>query len=74
MVVNVRPRGLQDVKNQIRTLPGVEIHGESEAGKLVLVLETDSQNSVTEIIDRINDMRHVLTTALVYHQIETPET
>ena len=74
MVVNVQPDGLQAVKDEIRTLPGVEIHGESDAGKLVLVLESDSQNRITDIIARINDIRHVLTTALVYHQIESLDT
>ena len=70
MVVHARPDYLQDVKNKIEHLPGAEIHGESENGKLVVVLESQSQTHITDVIEKIADMDHVLSTALVYHQIE----
>ena len=70
MVVHARPDYLQDVKNKIELLPGTEIHGESENGKLVVVLESQSQTHITDVIEKIGDIEHVLTTALVYHQIE----
>jgi len=70
MVVHARPDHLQDVKNNIELLPGTEIHGESTCGKLVVVLESQSQTHITDVIEKIGDIEHVLTTALVYHQIE----
>jgi nitrate reductase NapD len=70
MVVHARPDYLQDVKNSITLLPGTEIYGESECGKLVVVLESQSQTHITDVIEKIGDIEHVLTTALVYHQIE----
>ena len=70
MVVHASPVGLQTVKDSIARLPGVEIHAESDLGKLVVVVESDSQSYITDIIDQINGFRHVLNTALVYHQIE----
>lgn len=73
LVVHASPEGLQAVRNDIERLPGAEIHGESESGKLVVVLESDSQSCVTDTIDKINNIRHVLNTALVYHQIDCPE-
>ena len=74
MVVLVSPDGLQSVKTSIEALPGAEIHGESESGKLVVVLESDSQTHITDIIEKINNFEHVLTTSLVYHQIEQLDT
>ena len=74
MVVHARPEKLQAVKAKIERLRGAEIHGESECGKLVVVLESDSQSHITDIIDQINGFAHVLGTALVYHQIEPLET
>jgi len=74
MVVHASPDGLQSVKNNIEQLQGVEIHGESESGKLVVVLESDHQTHITDVIEKINNFKHVLNTALVYHQIEQLDT
>jgi len=70
MVVHASPEGLQTVKESIASLPGTEIHAESDQGKLVVVLESDNQSHITEVIDQISGFKHVLNTALVYHQIE----
>jgi nitrate reductase NapD len=73
MVVHARPDRLQSVKNKIAALPGAEIHGESENGKLVVVVETQNQGYITDVIEKISNLEHVLNTALVYHQIEYAE-
>ena len=70
MVVHASPDGLQDVKKGIERLPGAEIHGESEQGKLVVVLESGNQAYITDVIDKINNLENVLSTSLVYHHIE----
>jgi len=70
MVVHARSEYLVEVKNKIEQLPGTEIHGESDNGKLVVVVETENQGYITDIIEKINNFEHVLSTALVYHQIE----
>ncbi|ELR65166.1 Periplasmic nitrate reductase component NapD [Photobacterium marinum] len=70
LVVHVKPEHLEGVKAQIATLPNAEIYGESEEGKIIVVLETENQGFVTDTIDKINNLEHVLTTFLVYHQIE----
>jgi len=70
MVVHVKPDHLRSVKNSIEQLPGAEIHGESDKGKLVVVLETQNQGYITDVIENINNLEYVLNTALVYHQIE----
>lgn len=70
MVVHARAEDLASVKQKIEQLPGAEVHAESDNGKLVVVLETESQGYITDIIEKINNMEQVLNTALVYHQIE----
>ena len=70
MVVHVKPDSLQTVKTSIEQFPGAEIHGESESGKLVVVLETENQGYITDVIEKIGNIEYVLSTALVYHQIE----
>ena len=70
MVVHAIPEHLADVRQQIENLPGAEVYAESAEGKLVVVLESDGQKQISATIDHINDLKHVLTTALVYHQVE----
>ncbi|MGF1738386.1 chaperone NapD [Photobacterium satsumensis] len=70
LVVHVKPEYLASVKEQIEAMPNAEIYGDSEEGKVIVVLETENQGYVTDTIDKINNLEHVLTTFLVYHQIE----
>ena len=73
MVVHARPEHLSAVKREIEDVPGTEIHGESACGKLVVVLESHTQSHITDSIEKITRLEHVLNTALVYHQIEPLE-
>ncbi|MGF1680460.1 chaperone NapD [Photobacterium makurazakiensis] len=70
LVVHVKPEYLASIKTQISAMPNAEIYGDSEEGKVIVVLETENQGYVTDTIDKINNLEHVLTTFLVYHQIE----
>ena len=71
LVVHVVPQYLSVIKQQIESFDGAEIYGESAAGKLVVVIETKNQGYITDTIDAINQLEHVLSTALVFHQIES---
>jgi len=70
MVVHAMPDYLVDVRKNIEELPGAEIHAESPNGKLVVVLESQTQTYITDVIEKIACLDHVMSTALVYHQIE----
>jgi nitrate reductase NapD len=70
MVVHAMPDYLLDVRKKIEEFPGTEIHAESPNGKLVVVLESQTQTYITDVIEKIACLDHVLSTALVYHQIE----
>jgi nitrate reductase NapD len=71
LIVHVQPEHLEKTKSSILDFPNAEIYGESEEGKIVVVLETENQGFITDVIDQINDLPNVLNTALVFHQIET---
>ncbi|GEM76174.1 chaperone NapD [Vibrio sagamiensis] len=70
LIVHVKPAYLQQIKQQILAMLNTEIPCDSEAGKIIVVLETENQGYVTDTIDKINNLENVLTTFLVYHQIE----
>ncbi|EJB5281721.1 chaperone NapD [Vibrio vulnificus] len=71
LVVHVAPEHLGTIKTQIEAIENAEIYGDSPEGKIVVVLETENQGFVTDTIETINNLPNVLSTVLVYHQIET---
>jgi len=71
LVVHADPNYIVQIKNKINEYPSAEIFAEDPSGKLVVVLETTSSDNITEVIDTVGKLPHVLNTALVYHQIET---
>ena len=71
LVVHVLPEHLDEIKAQIKAYENAEIYGDSPEGKIVVVLETENQGFITDTIDAINNLPNVLSTVLVYHQIET---
>lgn len=70
LVVHAVPEHLAVIKQHITSFAGAEIYGESGAGKLVVVIETQNQGYITDTIEAINRLEHVLSVALVFHQIE----
>ncbi|MFB9136861.1 chaperone NapD [Vibrio sp. AK197] len=71
LVVHVLPEHLTSIKAQIDQFENAEIYGDSPEGKIIVVLETENQGFITDTIDAINNFPNVLSTVLVYHQIET---
>lgn len=71
LVVHVVADSLAVVKAQIEAMDNTEIYGDSPEGKIVVVLETVNQGFITDTIETISHLPNVLSTVLVYHQIES---
>ena len=71
LLVHARPASLPAVRAALATLDGVEIHGASDTGKIVVTLETESSGGIVERLANIRDLAGVLSAVLVFHQIET---
>ncbi|WP_442107561.1 chaperone NapD [Pseudomonas sp. NUPR-001] len=72
LVVLARPELLEAVKANLRLLDGLELHQQSAAGKLVVVLETTDEQQILQRIDLINNLPGVLNAALIYHELLDP--
>ncbi|MBM5456562.1 chaperone NapD [Pseudomonas sp. P66] len=72
LVVLARPQLLEAVKANLRLLEGLELHQESAAGKLVVVLETADEHQILQRIEQINNLPGVLNAALIYHELLDP--
>lgn len=69
-VVYCAPEAMETVRSKVNSFSATEIFAE-DSGKFVVVMETQNEGYITTTIDEINDLPEVISTALVYHQIET---
>jgi nitrate reductase NapD len=67
VLIQARPERLAEVESAVSSLPGVESHGASEAGKLIVTLETRSDAALVDRMNRIQTTDWVITASLVYH-------
>jgi nitrate reductase NapD len=74
LVVHARPEMAGAVIEAINAMPGVEVQVQDGSGKLVVVLETTTELAIVEHLNTIQTLPGVLSTALVFHHIETEET
>ncbi len=70
LVVHVRPDRAQGLGAQIAALPGVEIHQEAEAGRLVVTAIDRDGSFALDQIAAINRIPGVVSTSLVYHALD----
>jgi nitrate reductase NapD len=70
LVVHVRPERSDAVRAEIAALAGAEVHAGTEGGKLVVVLETDSEAETLARIAAINEMHGTIAASLIYHEID----
>lgn len=70
LVVHAAPSAVTQVTAGIEALTGADIHAISDQAKFVVTLEGESQASILKNIEAINALNGVLSSSLVYHQVE----
>lgn len=73
-LVHVRPEHCRKVAQWLAAQPDSEIHAEDPSGKLVVVMESEREGRILDLIDAVQTRPGVLGAALVYHQMLDPET
>ena len=68
LIVDARPEAVVVVQHTLDTWPGVQVHAASAEGKLIVTLETDSDDQTTGTFARINALQGVMSVSMVYHQ------
>lgn len=69
-IVHARPGRVALVQMGLATLPGVELHAVSSAGKLIITIESEDDGSNAAIYQLIGQLDGVMSAAMVYHQTE----
>ena len=70
-IIHARPDDVATVKAGLATLAGVELHGVSPEGKMIVTIETEDEGSNADTYQRIGQLDGVMSAAMVYHQTES---
>ena len=66
LVVQADPDDLERVQKEIESMPGSEVMGRSEQGKLVVVLDLPDNRIAADCITQIQTLDGVLSATLIY--------
>ena len=70
-IIHARPGQVAVVQAGLVTLSGVEVHGISPEGKMIVTIETEDDGSNAATYQLIGQLDGVMSAAMVYHQTES---
>ncbi len=70
LIVAARPEGGAALQAALSALQGVDIHAVAEDGRLIVTLETGSDEATVTLFETIRQLPDVLSASLVYHRYE----
>ena len=70
VLVKAYPENINTIEKVISQMDGVEVHGNNEDGRIVITVEQESANNISDTLVEIQDVPGVLSAAMIYHQFE----
>lgn len=70
VVVKAYPEKIISIEKALATMNGVEVHGNNEDGRIVITVEQEGANSLSDTLVAIQDVPGVLSAAMIYHQFD----
>lgn len=70
LVIHCLPDKLQTIMENTATIANVEVAAHDISGKIIALLETETETEILNIIDHVNTLKGVLTTTMVYHELD----
>ncbi len=70
VTVFILPENREAVEARMLEISGLEIHGSSDDGKLVITIETDSYKETGDSVTRLQKLEGILSIAMIYQHAE----
>ena len=70
LVVHAASAEREALQQAINGLAGTEIHACTADGKLIVTIEGESQRQILDQVEAINGFAGVLSSSLIYHQVD----
>lgn len=73
VLVHARPGSADAVRERLLAEPGVEVHAQTDEGRLVVTVESGDPGVTADTLHRINNLDGVLSAAMVYQYSDSDE-
>jgi nitrate reductase NapD len=70
VLVRAFPARISPISDILRELPGVEVHGNNDDGRIVVTVEQDDANKMSDLLSHMQTLPGVLAASMIYHQFE----
>jgi len=70
VLVHAFPEKAADVSRRLESMEGVEVHANTDEGKIVVTIEKTNDKSVADTLLELQVMPDVLNASMVYHHFE----
>jgi len=70
VLVRVYPEQITSVGESLVAMQGVEVHGNSDDGRIVVTVEQDDANLMSDVLTNMQTIPGVLAASMIYHQFE----
>lgn len=70
VLVLVHPDKREATESRLKQISGLEIHGASDQGKLVVTVETDSYRKTGDAVTTLQHVEGVLSASMIYQHAE----
>ncbi|MDH3542887.1 MAG: chaperone NapD [Desulfobulbaceae bacterium] len=67
IVVQTHPQNSDSLQHELASLPGVNVHGASEEGKIVITVEDTPEQAPSDTLMGVQNMQGVLSASLIYN-------
>jgi len=71
VMAHVLPEKMDEVTSRLLEIPGLEVHGKNEDGKMVITVESDNYKDTVERITTLQKTKGVLSASMIYQHTET---
>ena len=70
LVIHTQPEAMLRVGNELAERAGVQVHGTSEDGQIVVTVDRKDDGAAVETIEGLRNIQNVLSVSLVYSHFE----
>lgn len=70
VLVKAYPENIVTIEKVLSSMEGVEVHGNNDDGRIVITVEQDNANQVSDTLVQIQEVPGVLSASMIYHHFE----
>ena len=70
VLVHAYPQQVSTVAESLIKMSGVEVHGNNDDGRIVVTVEQDDANQMSDVLTHMQTLPGVLSASMIYHQFE----